>query len=143
MITRRSFALKASPRSSDPRADGEWNWIGPYIAEQAVPFDRLAQKSIAPEDLEKAKNLDEKISPRGRVGSAVRGSHGNSELRSQFGRDCRATSRGAEDTLHFPARGRPGDARGRTLELGKRRTLVRPVGRGIVPDLKGLPAMSM
>ncbi len=41
--------------------DGQWNWIGPYVAEKAVPFDRSAQKSIAPEELEKAKDLGEKF----------------------------------------------------------------------------------
>jgi hypothetical protein len=41
--------------------DGQWNWIGPYIAEQAIPIDRSVQQTIAPEEFETAKGLGEKF----------------------------------------------------------------------------------
>jgi hypothetical protein len=40
--------------------DGQWNWIGPYIAERAVPVDETAQKwTIKPEEFERARDLGE------------------------------------------------------------------------------------
>jgi hypothetical protein len=41
--------------------DGQWNWIGPYIAERAIPIDRSLQKTIAPEEFETAKALGGKF----------------------------------------------------------------------------------
>jgi hypothetical protein len=39
--------------------DGQWNWIGPYVAERSNPIDRAAQKKIAREELQKAKHWGE------------------------------------------------------------------------------------
>jgi hypothetical protein len=41
--------------------DGQWNWIGPYIAERAVPVDHTTQKTITPEELEIARDFGEKF----------------------------------------------------------------------------------
>jgi hypothetical protein len=41
--------------------DGQWNWIGPYIAEKAVPIDQTAQKTITREEFETAKNMGERF----------------------------------------------------------------------------------
>jgi hypothetical protein len=41
--------------------DGQWNWIGPYIAEKSVPIDPSARTLITQEELSMAKNLGEKF----------------------------------------------------------------------------------
>jgi hypothetical protein len=41
--------------------DGEWNWIGPYTPERAVPFDRSGRRLIAAEEFEKAKQIGEEF----------------------------------------------------------------------------------
>src|SRR5262249_33130326 len=41
--------------------DGQWNWIGPYIEEKAVPIDGTSERTITPEELEKAKVVGEQF----------------------------------------------------------------------------------
>jgi len=41
--------------------DGQWNWIGPYVAEKSVPIDRSAQGTITEEELATATRLGEKF----------------------------------------------------------------------------------
>jgi hypothetical protein len=41
--------------------DGQWNWIGPYVAEKSVPIDRSAQRTITEEELATATRLGEKF----------------------------------------------------------------------------------
>jgi hypothetical protein len=41
--------------------DGQWNWIGPYIAEHAIPIDRSVQKTIPSEEFQIAKGIGEKF----------------------------------------------------------------------------------
>jgi hypothetical protein len=41
--------------------DGEWNWIGPYIAERAVPLDRSTQLIINETQFREAKDIGEKF----------------------------------------------------------------------------------
>ena len=41
--------------------DGQWNWIGPYVAERTIPIDSTTQKPLAPERIELSKQLGEKF----------------------------------------------------------------------------------
>jgi len=52
---------ESSPAIFRSAQDGQWNWIGPYVAEQAIPVDRSLQKPFAPEEFETAKELGEKF----------------------------------------------------------------------------------
>jgi hypothetical protein len=41
--------------------DGQWNWIGPYVAERTIPIDPATQKPLAAERIELSKQLGEKF----------------------------------------------------------------------------------
>jgi hypothetical protein len=41
--------------------DGQWNWIGPYVAERTIPIDPATQKALALERLEASRQWGEKF----------------------------------------------------------------------------------
>jgi hypothetical protein len=41
--------------------DGQWNWIGPYVAERTIPIDPATQKPLAPERIEVSRQWGEKF----------------------------------------------------------------------------------
>jgi hypothetical protein len=41
--------------------DGQWNWIGPYVADRTIPIDSTTQKAFAPERIEMSRQLGEKF----------------------------------------------------------------------------------
>jgi hypothetical protein len=51
----RFICPESEPTIFRSACNGQWNWIGPFTQERAIPIGGSAQKTIAPEDLEKAK----------------------------------------------------------------------------------------
>jgi hypothetical protein len=41
--------------------DGQWNWIGPYTEERAVPVDRVGDRTLSSDEFERAKELGNKF----------------------------------------------------------------------------------
>jgi hypothetical protein len=56
-----SVCPESEPSIFRSARDGQWNWIGPYVAEKSVPIDRSAQTTITPEEFEMAQRLGEKF----------------------------------------------------------------------------------
>jgi hypothetical protein len=41
--------------------DGQWNWIGPYVAERTIPIDPATQKALPPDQIEASRQWGEKF----------------------------------------------------------------------------------
>jgi hypothetical protein len=41
--------------------DGQWNWIGPYVADRTIPIDPTTRKAFAPERIEMSRQWGEKF----------------------------------------------------------------------------------
>jgi hypothetical protein len=41
--------------------DGQWNWVGPYVAERTIPIDSAMQKKLEPERIEQSRQWGEKF----------------------------------------------------------------------------------
>jgi hypothetical protein len=52
---------ESEPAIFRSKRHGQWNWIGPYTAEKAVPFDGKFENSVPSEEIAKAINLGERF----------------------------------------------------------------------------------
>jgi len=52
---------EAEPSIFRSAKDGQWNWIGPYVADRSVAIDCSVQQKMTPEALSKAADLGEKF----------------------------------------------------------------------------------
>jgi hypothetical protein len=98
--------------------DGQWNWIGPYIAEAAVPIDYTAQMTLTPEELERARDLGEKfLNEIGLDRRCV-------VLTAAPNWNCPKIGCSAANKLDLSIRRGPVDSGWWSFEFGKRRALV-------------------